>query len=155
MNIDWNNPQCKISKYFTVGEATYLASIKEYHIPSEEEKTNIIEFAKKMDSIRELVQAPISVHCWIRPISVNCNNDKYQGFNYNAHIGSKALKSAHISGIACDFHVKGFEGNDKCASIRNILLLYLDSLGIRMEDIQGNWIHVDMAPVKSTRFFKP
>jgi hypothetical protein len=155
MSIDWNDPKCKISKHFTVKEATYLPSIGVLHIPSEEEKKNIIKFAEKMDKVRDIVNASITIHVWIRPISVNCIETKYKGFNYNEYIGSTAKKSAHIAGLACDFHAKGFEGRNGCDALRSILIPKLEELGLRMEDIPGDWIHLDMYPVINKRFFNP
>ena len=53
--MDWTNPKTKISKYFTVHEATYLPSWKIYHTPSEAEKTEIVKLAQVMDIIRERI----------------------------------------------------------------------------------------------------
>lgn len=153
--IDWNDPKAKISKYFTVKEALLLPRINVLHIPSEEEKANIIHLANKMDIVREFLNKGIIVHCWIRPTSVNCSDPKYQGFNYNEYIGSTAKKSAHVIGKAIDFHVSGYETNHECDYIRGLLLPQLEAWDMRMEDIQGSWIHMDTAKVISQRFFRP
>lgn len=152
---DWNDPKAKISKYFTVKEALLLPSIKVLHIPSEEEKIQILALAEKMDVVREFLGKGIIVHCWIRPTSVNCVDPKYKGFDYNEHIGSKAKKSAHIFGKALDFHVAGYEGKYGCDAMRALLIPKLEEWDMRMEDINGSWIHMDIAEVKSQRFFKP
>lgn len=153
--IDWNDPKAKISKYFTVKEALLLSSINTLHLPSEEEKANIIALAEKMDKVREFLGKGIIVHCWIRPTSVNCTDPKYQGFDYNSYIGSKAKKSAHVLGKAIDFHVAGYENSYGCDAMRTLLIPKLEEWGMRMEDINGSWIHMDIAEVKSQRFFKP
>lgn len=154
-SINWDDPKSKISKYFTVKEALLLPSIKTLHIPSEEEKVNIVALAEKMDLVRELVGKAIVVHCWIRPTAVKCSDVQYLNFNYNEYSGSKAKKSAHIIGKAIDFHVSGSEGRNGCDYIRGLLLPNLEDWGLRMEDIAGDWIHLDTAPVISQRFFKP
>jgi hypothetical protein len=171
--INWNDKKAKISKYFTVHEATYLPSWHTYHNPSETEKANILALAEKLDFIRELINLPIEIHCWIRPTKVNLSacitNPVYsydkakrvlqekalQERNYNAFIGSTAKVSAHIIGNAVDFTPVGPDTSATCKKYRAIILPYLEKLGLRMEDIVGAWIHVDRNPVKTERFFKP
>ena len=153
--IDWSNPDCKVSKYFTVHECTFLPSWRIYHIPSEEEKKEIIKLAKIMDTIRERIGSPIIVHVWIRPKSVNCPSSDRHGQDYNVFIGSKSTKSGHIFGQALDFHVKGYVGPSGCNEIRQKIMPWLEELDIRMEDIDGGWVHIDTKPVKYNRFFKP
>lgn len=154
-SIDWSNPKAKISKYFTVHEATYLPSWRIYHTPSEEEKAEIIKLAKIMDILREKIGKPFIVHVWIRPKSVNCPTSEYHGKDYNLFIGSKSTKSGHIFGQAIDFHVSGFAGPKGCNQIRSRILPYLNELEIRMEDIDGGWVHIDTKPKGFARFFKP
>jgi len=153
--IDWTNSEQKISKYFKVKEVLLLPSWGVYHVPSEQEKEEIVKLAQIMDIIREKFNASISVHCWIRPTSANCPGSRYHGKNYNLEVGSTSTKSGHIFGMAIDFHVKGYEGKDGCAKVRAALEPILESLDIRMEDIDGSWVHVDTKPVISKRFFKP
>jgi len=153
MEIDWNNPEAKISKYFKVKEALLLPSWGILHIPSEEEKKNILEMAKKMDEIRELIGLPISVHCWGRPTSVNCPGSKFHGADYNAFVkGSKT--SAHRSFKAVDWSAKG----KTCDQSRAILEPKLEQLNIRMEYAPGtNWVHTDIDPASKSggrRYFK-
>jgi hypothetical protein len=140
--IDWTNPAQKISKYFTVREATYLPSWGKYHMPGPLEQSNIVILASKMDKVRELFDQPIEVHCWLRPV------------DYNKYVGG-AKKSMHISGGAVDFHVKGVT----CSHVRDKLdQAFLDSVGLRREDNpQGNWVHIDLkeVPPGGSRIFKP
>lgn len=150
--INWDNKKDKISKYFTVHEATYLPSWDIYHTPSEEEKKEILKLAKIMDIIRERLGKPVHVHVWIRPKSVNCHNCDRHGQDYNLFIGSQSTQSGHIFGQAVDFSVGGISDFN---SLRQIILPWLEELNIRMEDIQGNWIHLDTKPVGNARFFKP
>jgi hypothetical protein len=101
-SIDWSNPKSKISKFFTVGEATYLPRLKEYYSPTEEEKQNIVSLALKLDKIRELVNDPIIVSIWVRPTNHMSNGAE---IDYNKLIGG-AKSSAHITGEAVDFVCK-------------------------------------------------
>lgn len=148
--IDWSNPKAKISKYFTVGEATYLPSWKAYHQPTEEEKACILKLAATMDKVRELLKRPIIVNVWIRPKFANISGHPKNGQNYNKFIGG-ASKSAHKLGRAVDFHVKGMD----CRTARGLLISKLKELDIRLENIDGPWLHIDNMPVKFNRFFKP
>ena len=153
--IDWNNPEAKISKHFKVREVIYLPSWKMFHIPSEQEKKDIVEFAKKMDDIRDTIGLPVNVHVWIRPKSVNNPDHKRHGQDYNVFIGSKSKTSGHITGIAVDFHFKGYSSPALCHEMRQLIIPHLERLNLRMEDIKGNWIHIDSKPVGHKRFFKP
>lgn len=153
--IDWDNPRAAISDHFTVHEATWLPSWKVYHTPSEEEKENIVEMAAAMDKVRKQVNRPIIVHCWIRPLKVNCPGSNRHRKNYNKAVGSTATKSAHIIGRAVDYHVSGFAGAGGCNTVRVSLLPYLERYGLRMEDIDGAWVHNDIQPVVNNRFYKP
>lgn len=166
-HTNWSNIVDKISKYFTVSEATYLNSWKLYHVPSEQERINIIKTAEVMDKIREFLGVPIKVHCWIRPSKVNCDpafknllnkipadtaskKRAADRLDYNAYVGG-ATSSSHITGLAVDFSCKLH-----CDLVRAKLLPKLEEFGIRMEDLPGaSWVHIDLAPVKTARFFKP
>lgn len=153
--IDWNDPKSKISKYFTVHEATYLPSWACYHIPSKEEQEEIVKLAKIMDIIRERVGKAILVHVWMRPKKANCPGHPMDGADYNFFIGSKSTKSGHIFGKAVDFHFSKYKSADGCAEKRKEIEPWLEELDIRMEDISGAWLHIDTIPVGYKRFFKP
>lgn len=151
--INWTDPKAKISKYFTVHECLYLPSWECYHIPSEEEKKNILEMAQKMDLVREYLGNPIIVHVWIRPKIVNNPKSKYHAKNYNAAVGG-APGSAHPEGKAVDFHVAKM----MCSEVRTVLVTKLKEFDIRMEDVDSEgWVHLDcrQPPPKKNRYFKP
>jgi hypothetical protein len=153
MLIDWSKPESKIGKYFTVKEALFLPSWGVLHIPNDIEKAAILRMAEKMDVIREYLERPIHVTCWIRPKVVNCpNHPGYNGKNYNAAVGG-AFKSAHIEGIAVDFTVSAITASD----VRFLLKDKLEEFQIRMENHHGNWTHVDLrdVPPGGSRYFKP
>lgn len=145
-------PKQKISKHFTLHEALWLPAWQVYHVPSAVEMEEIVKTAEKLDAIREHLGKPIIVHCWIRPSCVNVPNSKWDRRNYNSFVGG-APGSAHQEGKAVDFHASSMV----CDEIRYLLLTELKVLDIRMENNQGNWVHIDTRqplPGKS-RFFRP
>lgn len=149
-NIDWSNPESKISNHFSVKETCWLPSWQVMHIPSEDEKQNILKQAAKMDLIRDFLGVPIRVHCWIRPI-LNNPNSEHNGQDYNALVKG-AKNSAHKIGLATDYDAEGLN----CDDVRAKLEPMLEQWQIRMEKMPGgNWIHNDCAPVIATRYFNP
>jgi len=85
--IDWSDWDCKISKYFTVGEVTNFSSDR---IPKEKRiKSNILRLGKELDVIREKWEKPIFITSWYRPPRIN----KAVGGVSN---------SQHINGFAAD-----------------------------------------------------
>jgi len=135
----------KISKYFTYKEALYLP--KWGREANEEDgltaihRANLVVLFSKMDKIREFFDKPIIVHVAYRPEK------------YNTLIGG-SKRSAHMEGKAVDFHIIGVSCDEARKKIIEANLL--EDLDLRMEDIDGaNWIHIDTAPVKYKRFFKP
>lgn len=174
--IDWSNPKAKISANFTVSEALTLPSWGVMHVPSEEEKKAIIGIAQKVSQAALILEkiigrkVAISVHAFMRPGKANIPGSKWDGMDYNRYIyetqvwknltpEEKAKKrvpnSPHRTGHAIDFHIIGFEGKEKCLQIRNMLLPHLESLGLRMEKMDGGWIHLDDLPVVNARYFNP
>ena len=146
--IDWCDPKEHITEHFTVHEALFLPSWKVYHIPSEEEKSNIMAVALVMEKIRKLFKhAPITVNSWIRPNSVSCLSEMYDLENYNYVVGG-APRSMHLFGSAVDFTVKGYGNADGCMQARHILLPHLKDFGIRLENLDRNWIHIDTKEIE-------
>jgi lysozyme len=94
--IDWQNPYCRISKYFTVQEVTLL---DDRRIPTDPVViANILKLALELDKIREKWGKPIGVTSWYRPLAVN------------AEVGSRD-DSQHINGSAADIYDIG--GNEQ------------------------------------------
>jgi Peptidase M15 len=139
-SLDWSNPESPISAHFTVHDALFLPSWGVYHIPSDQEKANILDLASRLEMVREYLEGnPINVNCWIRPTSVNCDNPRFNGKSYNQAIGG-AQNSAHISGMACDFTISRMT----CDDVRHLLEDQLEAFGLRMEKKPGsNWVHLD------------
>ena len=126
--------------HFKWSEFLWLPRWKIHALPDEEIYFNLITTAKKMQDIRDILQAPITITSGFRPQE------------YNTLIGG-SKKSAHMLGLACDFQVTGITAKDTS----KILLAHLDKLEIRMEDHLGNWTHIDLMPLspRGKRFFKP
>lgn len=174
--VDWSDPKSRLSANFSVGEALTLPSWHVMHTPSESEKAAIQGIATKVSKAIAVVSAAIghdahaSVHAWMRPGVATIPGSEWDGKDYNRYIyetqvwkdltpEEKAAKrvpdSPHKTGHAIDFHIVGFEGKEGCAKIRAILLPHLEELGLRMEDLDGGWVHLDDLPVGHARFFKP
>jgi len=139
--IDWTNPEDKLSDHFTVKDALWLPKWNKMHSPTEEEKKNILEVIVIMEKIREFLGGkPINVHCFLRTT------------DYNKLVGG-APNSMHIYGKAVDW-----SNGMNCDEVRNLLKPKLEELNIRMENnTGGNWIHIDNKPVSSNseRIFNP
>ena len=138
--MDWSDPKVKISNHFTVKEACWLPSWGKLYMPSAQEQTNILKSAAVMDKIRDFLQKPTSIHCWIRPIA------------YNKAIGG-APASMHICGLAVDW-----DCGENCDITRATLVPKLKEFGIRMEKKPGGpWVHIDckIVSLESERYFLP
>lgn len=146
-SIDWTNPLTNVSEHFTVKDMIFLPSWN--RLANEADgldaatKSNLLILAKHMELVRAFFGKPIIAHVTLRPVE------------YNKTIPGAALKSAHTEGKAMDFHVSGIE----CAAARKMIndAGKLEEWQMRMEDISGNWLHLDFRALKpgGKRFFKP
>jgi hypothetical protein len=115
-SVDMSNR--KISKYFTMKEATMSSTGKKYrikNIPSKSEYKNIIMTAKRMDKIRKVLKTKITITSWYRNKKINKK--------------IRASKtSAHQDGLAVDFRVginpKYVRAKLKRANIKYDQLIY-------------------------------
>ena len=94
------------AKFFKWKEVLLLPSWGVYHIPSDQEYQNIISLITKIDVLHKHFGKGINVHCCIRPSKANCPGSKYNGMDYNSHVGGVSA-SSHIPGLAIDFDVTG------------------------------------------------
>jgi len=88
----------KISKYFTLREATYSATAEARKIdnsPNDIELANIRNTAESLDSVWDLLGYPVLVSSWFRSAALN-----------KAVGGSRT--SSHLSGKAVDFSCPAF-----------------------------------------------
>ena len=136
----------KITANFTWKDALWLPSwnraATEEDGLTQKHLDNIKATAMWMQEVRDFFGKPIIVHCWLRPIK------------YNKQIGG-SKNSSHLYGYGVDFHVKGID----CATAKKMILDagLLDKKKLRMEDIKGEWIHLDDRAVGASgkRYFKP
>jgi len=156
--IDWSNPLAQISGNFTVHDATYLPSWGIYHIPTADEKENIIDLAVALQKVRDAYGRSMNIGVWIRPASVNPGildssgkivsspSHPKKGQNYNAAIGSNA--TSHIAGRAVDIE-------DANRSLTNFLLknqqiLIDNNLWMEDEKIATTYVHLDVNNRRTT-----
>ena len=112
VGIDKNE---KISKYFTMGEATHSSvAIKRgiKNIPSWGERSNIRYTAKRLDEVRKILGRPIIVSSWFR-----CDK-------LNRAVGGSST-SSHRTGMAVDIMLKkGNAGKKEYEKVRTKLKSY-------------------------------
>lgn len=135
-----------LSQYFSWREVLYLPKWGRLATESDgladEIKENLKCFFKKLDVVREFFGAPIVIHCAFRPKG------------YNALVGG-AQGSAHLLGLAADFHVQGIECGEAIAKI--LAQDKLSEWNLRMENNGDNptWIHLDsLEPGVFGRYFQ-
>lgn len=122
--INWNEPQAKVSEFFTVREVT-LGDPR--RIPRDSDiKQNIFNLAKQLDQIREDWGSPILINSWYRPPAIN-----------NAVGG--AANSQHLYGSAVDVR----PGNQKLLQLQK--WLDLDSWKDRAlgYGVKKGFVHLD------------
>jgi hypothetical protein len=90
LSIDWSNPACKISTFFSVGEVT-KGEEERIPTPGSEEEINILLLAAELDMVRAAWGEPIGVSSWFRPYAVN------------RAVGG-AIDSQHMTGAAADIY---------------------------------------------------
>ncbi|MGL5351025.1 MAG: D-Ala-D-Ala carboxypeptidase family metallohydrolase [Cetobacterium sp.] len=87
----------KISKYFTLKEATNSSVARKYgikNIPTNSEYKNIVYTAQRMDEVREALKTRVYVTSWYRSKKLN---KRVKG----------SSNSYHQNGLAVDFRIKG------------------------------------------------
>lgn len=143
--INWDTYSYPVSKYFNVSDCIYLHHwnrlARDIDGLNEAMKKNLLHLCLKLDVVREFFGRPMVSHCMFR------------SREYNAYIGG-AKDSAHIDGLACDFHISTLN----CDVVRKALLPHLEEWGFRMEDNPGSaWVHLDLREPEEghSRYFKP
>lgn len=149
--INWSYSTSKVSTHFTVNDCLYLHKWSRLANDSDglddTIKENLINLCAKMEVVRHFLgDKSIIVHCTYRPEFYN-------------QLVKGAKNSSHKFGLAIDFHVDGYEGNEGCDKIRQLLIPQLEDFGLRMEDTsdksQRDWVHLDISMPHPNRYFKP
>lgn len=117
----------KISKYFDLNEATSTGTGLYNDPEGIELKSNIIQCALRLDEVRDLFALPLIVSSWYRSPKVN------------AKVGG-AKNSAHMSGWAVDFKIKGMQDLEVALRIKASSIKYDQLI------LEPNWIHISFAP---------
>lgn len=97
--IDWHNPECLVSKYFSVQEVTQ-GDPRRIPAPNSEEEMNILALAADLDLMREEYDGPIGVTSWNRPEGVN---REVGGATYSQHLTGGAADIYPIEGDVYEF----------------------------------------------------
>jgi hypothetical protein len=98
LSIDWSNPDCQISTFFTAGEVT-KNDAERMPTPGSEEEINILLLAAELDMVRKAWGEPIGVKSWYRPYAVNLA------------VGG-ATDSQHLTGAAADIYAVEGDAED-------------------------------------------
>jgi hypothetical protein len=93
-DIDWQDMNQPISKYFTVREVTNNDARR---IPNKQHQVNVLRLAKELDLVRESYGA-LMITSWMRPARA----DGYS-FDINKMVGGASL-SQHRTGLAVDLY---------------------------------------------------
>lgn len=161
--INWNEPECLISSYFTVKDAIFLPRWNRLANDSDaldqNAKRGLIQLFQIMDKVRELVGVPIHSHVAFR-------SEEYNGLVGGAKYSAHLAQTLHLFNMdyfpaaidwSADLDGDGIDSAADCEAIRKLLLPQLEGLSLRMENNgpHGNWIHLDTKPVPpgARRFF--
>lgn len=124
---------------FTWGKACYQHRWGFHVWPTEDQIKNIEKVASVLQKIKDYYpKNEMFITSWLR-----CKQ-------YNDFIKG-APASKHSLGMAVDFYIAGVS----CEDIRKLLEPKLEELNIRMERGPRSWVHIDIAPVMTSRYFHP
>lgn len=134
-----------MGKFFTVKEMCVSGSHPELVVVPKEGTqiySNIEMLISVMDKIREKWGGPIIVTSGFR-------NEKL-----NKAVGSTAKNSAHLYGLACDFHPKSGDIMDLAALIATMEMefdqLLLEKTTVKNGEIVGcQWLHIGFSRTKN------
>jgi phage pi2 protein 07 len=160
--VNWSDPSCKISTYFTVKDAIWLNEWNRLAdatdgLDSAIKISLFVFFNNKADAIRMKLGRPVYTKSCYRPKK------------YNALVGG-ATNSAHmcigtdpenkeLRVVAWDFWADMDNDADKdgadCDKIKEILMPELEPMKIRLENNGkgARWAHVDTRWSNGNRFF--
>jgi hypothetical protein len=141
MDIDWTNPECQVTPHFTVNDCLMLHAFN--RLATEDDGADfglLTTLCQTLEQIRAILNAPMNVHCI------------YRSQAYNQAQNIIPAEDVHSMSLACDFDANEAMTTD---AVKALLMPQLESLGIRMENngAGASWIHVDLHPIISERFF--
>lgn len=142
--VDWSNPNCKLSQFFSVREALWLSTWGRLATIddglTDVIKGNLVKLSTKLDQLRVFFNTPMIVTSMYRPPE------------YSRLVGG-TMTDVHTRGLACDFTM---DFDESLNQVKEALIPRLDAFGIRLERGTTNWIHIDTGPVgPSGRYFNP
>lgn len=117
---DWH-----ITENFTWNEV-FKNEVLSDGIPMFEVFDNAKKIADIIQELRDEIKLPIIIHCWVRQPK---HNKRVRG----------GKLSAHLNGLAIDFHVN----NLTCEQVRAVIKSM--KLPVRIEADTVGWVHIDLS----------
>ena len=151
MKINWDDPEAKVSRHFTVRDAIWLPQWNRYAVEADgldgHAKLALERIFDRLDLVRDLLGVPLVIHCAFRPLKYN---QLVRGSATSAHV-ARMWQGGHIAAV--DFSPQGMS----CDAARELIEPELAPINIRMENLPGSdWIHIDNRPHgPSGRYFAP
>lgn len=123
--INWNNPRCYVSEYFTVQEVTQGDRRRIPQADSSAAKS-ILKLAKELDKVRKAWGHPLGISSWYRPEPINAQKGGVRG-------------SKHTLGLAADIYP--LDGGSVLDLQRWLDHRWLDALGY---GAPKGFVHLDI-----------
>ena len=119
--LDWTNPECMVSKYFSVNNCLLLHNWNRLATPEDGFDPNqLMTLCVKLDQVREILGFPLNIHCMFRS----------KQYNIEQSILLPTGADVHSMSLAVDFDCGP---NLTIDQVKDILRPQLEELGIRME----------------------
>lgn len=159
MKIDWTDPTCPVSSYFTVKEAVWLPKwgrLASHGDGLDTEACNaLVMLFQRMDQVREFLDRPIHVHVAYRPRPYNL---EVGGVPESCHMARRE-NGALVAAVDWDARIDEDFMGESCDDVRSLILPKLDEWNLRCEDNGPGspWLHLDTRiPLPGhSRFFRP
>lgn len=139
--IDWTNGSCQVTEHFNVNDCLMLHADKRLATEADgADLDKLVVLCNTMEQVRSILGCPMNVHCCFRSVA------------YNQSQGIKPIVDIHSMSLGCDFDANETMSTD---DVKARLMPELENLGIRMENngVGASWVHIDLHPVISQRFF--
>lgn len=122
-----------LSSHFSYLEATHSLTALSHGISNEANEmqlANMLNTARRMEVVRQLLGHPIQINSWLRVSELN------------RLVGSRDT-SDHINGNAVDFTSPLF---GTPVQICRLLVHYQDSVGFKQLILEHSWVHISFDP---------